>query len=182
VGTGTERHVLAAKCGQLGNAQTGLKGNEEKRAIAPSNPGVKVWGVEESVDLILSEEFNDPTLKPLARDGEDPLAEERVGRTREGDIAEEGVERREAGVAAASGISALSLEVIEELAEECGVEIGEHEAGGSPAELFNGKAQEQSEGVAVGGHSVRARPPLREQAVGKESLQERGKVGGTHCA
>jgi hypothetical protein len=51
-----------------------------------------------------------------------------VGRIREGDVAEEGVERREAGVAAASGVAALTLEVVQELAEEGGVEVGEREA------------------------------------------------------
>ena len=72
--------------------------------------------------------------------------------------------------------------MIEELAEKAGVEVGEREAGGGTAEARGGEAQEQAEGVAVGGHRVWARPPLLEQAVGKEGLQERGEVGGAHGA
>jgi len=134
VGAGAERDVLAAERGQLGDTQPRLHGNEEECPVAPSDPGGGVWRVEEGRDLLLAEEFHDPALPALARDREDPLAEQRVGRIREGDVAEEGVERCEAGIAAARGIAALALEVLEELAEEGGVEIGEREAGGGTAE------------------------------------------------
>jgi hypothetical protein len=128
VGASAERHVLAAERGQLGDAQACLDGHEEESVVTPADPPGGVWGVEEGRDLLLVEEFHDSTLEALARDREDPLAEQRVGRIREGDVAEEGVERREAGVAAASGVAALTLEVVQELAEEGGVEVGEREA------------------------------------------------------
>jgi hypothetical protein len=123
VGAGAKRHVLAAERGQLGDAQTGLDSDEEESVVAPSDPSGKVWSVEKDIDFLLSKELHDPSLEAFARDGEDPLAEERMGWIRESDIAEESVERCKAGVAAASGVAALALEVVEELAEECGVEV-----------------------------------------------------------
>jgi hypothetical protein len=182
VGAGAERDVLAAERGQLGDAQPRLDGHEEERVVAPPDPGGGGWDIEEGLDLLLPEEFHDPAREALARDREDPLAQQGVGRLRERDVAEEGVERRTAGIAAARGVAALALEGIEELAEEGGVEVGEREAGGGTAEARGGEAQEQAEGVAVGGHRVRARPPLLQQAIGKEGLQERGKIGGAHGA
>ncbi len=129
---------------------------------------------------MVGEELDDPALEPLARDGEHSLAKERVRGRHEGDVAEEGMERRESGVTAAGGVATFALEVVEELAEEGSVEIGELEPGWSSAEACCREAQEQTEGVAVGGHRVWARPPLLEQAVGEEGLQERGKIGGAH--
>jgi hypothetical protein len=133
VSAGAKHHVLAAECGQLRHPQARLDGHEEERAVAPSDPGGGVWRNEEDLDLFLGQEFDDPALEPLARDREDSLAEERVGWCRESDEAEEGVECRESGVAAAGGVATLALEVVEELAEESRVEIGELELGGGMA-------------------------------------------------
>jgi hypothetical protein len=182
VGTGAKRHILAAECDDLADSQTGLDRDEEQGTVASTDPGSKVWGVEKSIDLLLAEELHYASLKALARDRKHPLAEERVRWIREGDIPEESVERREAGVAAASGVAAFALKVVEELAKEGGVEVGELEAGGSAAEPFGGETQEQAEGVSVGGHRVWACLPLREQAVGKESLEQRWEIGEAHRA
>jgi len=57
VGAGAKRHVLAAKRGQLGDAQTSLEGDEEERPVTPSDPCGFVWSIEERIDSILSEEF-----------------------------------------------------------------------------------------------------------------------------
>jgi hypothetical protein len=59
-----------------------------------------------------------------------------------GDEAEEGMKRREAGVATAGGIAAFALEVIEELAEEGGLEVGELEAGGHTAQPLLRESEE----------------------------------------
>jgi hypothetical protein len=173
---------LAAEGGQLGDAQACLKADQKERAVAPSDPGGEVWGVEKGVDLPVSEELHDSALEALARDREDALAEERVGWIREGDVAEEGVKRRETRVAAAGGIAALALEVVEELAEESGVEIGQFEVGGGTAQPLGRESEEQPEGIAVGGYGVRAGPSLCDQAVGEEGLEKPREVGGVHCA
>jgi hypothetical protein len=127
---------------QLGDAQPGLEADEEQRVIAPSDPGGEVWGAEQGIDLTVLKELHDPTLEALARNREDTLAEERVSWIGEGDEAEEGMKRRETCVATARGVTALALEVIEELAEEGGVEVGEPEAGGRTAQPFGRESEE----------------------------------------
>jgi len=48
--------------------------------------------------------------------------------------AEEGVDGGEAGVAAADAVPALAFEMVEEGADECGVEVGQIQLGGRFAE------------------------------------------------
>src|SRR6266498_3463323 len=177
-----ERHVLASERRQLGDAQARLDGNQEERAISPSDPGGVVRAVQNCLDFLVVKERHDAALESFARDSEDALAEERMRRIREGDVSEEGMERRESCVAAASGIAAVLLEMVEELAEEGGVEIGDREAGGGATETLGREAQKQTESVAIGCHRVWARAPLLEQAGGKEGLQKRGEILSAHGA
>jgi hypothetical protein len=142
MGTGPESHVLPPEGSQLGDAQPGLEADEEECVIAASDPSGEVWGAEEGIDLTVLKELHDPTLEALARNGKDTLTEERVGWIGEGDEAEEGMKRREAGIATAGAVTALTLEVIEELAEEGGVEVGEPEAGGRTARPFGRESEE----------------------------------------
>ena len=51
---------------------------------------------------------------------------------------------------------------------------------GDFAESFFGKMQKQAEAIAISRDRMRARLPLAEQAIGKEGLKKRGKVGGDH--
>jgi hypothetical protein len=138
--------------------------------VTPSDPCGGVWGGQESIDLLLGKEFHDPAIEALAWDREDSLAEFRVGRIRECDVAEEGVQRGQAGVAAAGTVAALAFQVIEELTDESGVKVSEYKTGGGAAKAIGGEAQQQAEGVAVGGHRVGACPPLLEEALGEERL------------
>jgi hypothetical protein len=88
------------------------------------------------------------------------------------------VECREASVATTRGVTALALEVVEELAEEGSVEIRDHEAGWSTDEALGSEAQEQAERRAVRRDGVWTRLPLPEQPVGEECLHQRREVGG----
>ena len=76
--------------------------------------------------------------------------------------AEEGVDCGEAGVAAADAVAALVFEMVEEGADERGVEVGQIQLRGRFAEL-GGEAEQQPEGVAVGSDGVRAGAALVEQ-------------------
>jgi hypothetical protein len=179
---GAKNDIVAAKCSQLGDAQPCLDGDEEKRAIASPDPSRRVGGVEQRLNFVVDQVLHDPAFEALARDREDPLAQERVGRLRERDETEESMERRKAGVSAAGGVAALLLEMIEKVAKEGRIKISEREARGGTAEARGGEAKEQAEGVAVGCHRVWARLPRSQQAVGEERLQERRKIGGVHGA
>ena len=65
VGTGAKRHVLSTESGQLGNPQARLDGDEEQRAVAPSDPGGGAGAVEEGLDLLVDEDSTIPRSKRL---------------------------------------------------------------------------------------------------------------------
>jgi hypothetical protein len=60
--------------------------------------------------------------------------------------AEEGVDGGEAGVAAADAVPALAFEMVEEGADECGVEVGQIQLGGRFAEPGLRGSEQQPEG------------------------------------
>jgi hypothetical protein len=86
------------------------------------------------------------------------------------------VDRGEAVVAGRGAVTAPGFEVVEERPDERGVDIGDIEPRGRCAELLLGEAQQQAEGVAVGGDGVRAGPALG-QPLGEVGLQDRGERG-----
>ena len=71
-------------------------------------------------------------------------------------VGEQRVDRGEAVVAGADAVAARGFEVVEERADQRGVKVGEVEPRGRRAQLLLGEAQQQAEGVAVGGDGVRA--------------------------
>ena len=101
----------------------------------------------------------------------------RLGGMAERSEPEHGVQRGEAGVAGADGVGALGLEVIQEGADELGVEILELQPGRRPAGLLRGEGQEQLEGVPVGGHGVRAGLALADQPQREVGLEGGGELG-----
>lgn len=91
---------------------------------------------------------------------------------------EQRVHRRQPGVAGADAVVALGLEVVEEPADEGGVEVLEPEGGGRLARFLRGEPQQQAEGVAVGGDRVWAGPALGHEPLGEECLD--GRPDGAH--
>lgn len=69
-----------------------------------------------------------------------------------------------------------ALEVVEERADELGVELAEVERAGRGAGAVAGEAEQQPPGVPVGQDGVRADPALGEP-VGEEALQHRRERG-----
>lgn len=67
-----------------------------------------------------------------------------------GGKAEKGVDGGQAGVACADGVGAIAFEVIEEAADECGVEIGQVEVRRLLAGLSLGVGEQEAKGVPVG--------------------------------
>src|SRR6187551_2808668 len=177
---GVERHVAPAKRSQFRDAQAGLDGDEENRAVASPNPGCRVGDSKECLHFFMAQELDNPAREALARNREHALAMESVGGLGKRDITEESVHRCEAGVTTAGRVAAHTLEVIEKLSEEDRVEIRNDEAGRRTAEALTNEAQEQTEGRAIRGDGMRARLPLPLQAVREEPLQQRGEVGDSH--
>jgi hypothetical protein len=67
--------------------------------------------------------------------------------------------------------------VVQECADRGCVEVGEAELGGLPAGALGDEAEQELEGVAVGGHRVGAGLALVDELVGEEPLQQGREVG-----
>ena len=78
-------------------------------------------------------------------------------------VAEEGADGGQPGVAGAGAVVALVFEVVEEGADQRGVQVGEVELGGLLAGPVAHEAQQQAPGVPVGGDGVRAGVALADQ-------------------
>ncbi len=89
-----------------------------------------------------------------------------------GDIAEERVQRGQPHVSRAHAVASLELQVVEELADEGGVELFERERAGLLTQVFRRESQQEPEAVAVAGDGVRAGASLREQPLGEEGVQQ----------
>jgi hypothetical protein len=87
----------------------------------------------------------------------------------EGRIAEHGVNGRQPGVPGAGAVSPLPLEVVEEVADQRGVQVGDVEPGGLLPGACCGERQQQPPGVAIGGDGLRACVTLPGQPVGKNA-------------
>jgi hypothetical protein len=81
------------------------------------------------------------------------------------------VDRAEAGVAGAGTVAAVAFEVGEEGADQWRVEVVDVQLEWLLAGLVVREAQQQREGVAIGGDGARARVTLDDQPVGEERLQ-----------
>src|SRR5882672_5399558 len=88
--------------------------------------------------------------------------------------AEEGVDGGEAGVASAYAVAPVLLQVLQESDDERCVEIPHVQPHRRLAGSLLGEAEQQAEGVAVGGHGVRAGLTLVKQTFGEERLQGGG--------
>ena len=177
MGAAAEHHVLASQSDQLGDPQAGLDRDEQQGVVAPADPAGAVGAGQEGVDFVLGQELHDGALGALGRDGKDACDEGGVLGMAEGGEAEHGVQRGEAGVAGADGVAALGLEVVQEGADELGVEVLELQPGRRPAGLLCGEGQEQLEGVPVGGHGVGAGLALADQPQREVGLEGWGELG-----
>ena len=157
VGAGAERDVLAVQGDQFGDPQAGLDRQREHRVIAPAGPGGLVAGCQERVDFGVGEVGQKVPLRPFGGDREH--AGDRVGvfGVVQREVGEQRVDRREPVVAGLGRVAAICLEVIQERGDQRRVEIGDVQRAWRSAGLVGREAQQQLEGVPVGGDRVRAR-------------------------
>src|SRR5262249_56414761 len=92
-------------------------------------------------------------------------------------VAEQGADGGQPRVAGGGAVPAGCFQLVEEGADGGGVQVGQVQLGGQLAGLLVDVAQQQGEGVAVGGDGVRAGAALGHQPVGEEGIQERGQRG-----
>src|SRR4051794_22223252 len=92
-----------------------------------------------------------------------------------GGIPEQRVDRGQSGVAGSAAVAPLLFQVLQERADQRGVQVGEAERRRLPG-LFTHEDEEEPVGVAVGRDRVRAGVLLPGQPVGEEPLQEGSEV------
>lgn len=89
----------------------------------------------------------------------------------EGRVPEECVQRRKTVVARPGAVAPVEFEVLEEIAQEGGIEILQTEVGRRPSKVLCGETQQQAEGVPIAGHRMRTRAELSEQSIREETLE-----------
>jgi len=122
----------------------------------------------------MGEEVNQGAVLAFGGDGQDTLNVSGVGGLLKGDVLEEGADRGETEITGTSAIVSVFFTMIEESADERGVEIVQRELGREFVELLLGEPEKQPEGVAVRGDGVRAGLSLTDEAVGEKGLQQGG--------
>ena len=179
MGSGAQVHVVHRQGDQFRGPQAGLDRRGEQRVVAAAGPGGLVGSGEQRVGLRLAEVGDDRAVEPLGRDGQDPLDDRRVLGMAERGIAEQGVDGGQAGVAGADAVAPNRFQVVQERADQRGIQVGDPEPRRGAARLLLGEGQQELERVAVGGDRVIAGVALPDQPVGEERLQGRGE--GAHA-
>ena len=177
VGAGAEVDVAAGQGGELGGPQPGLDREQDPGVVAAAGAGGPVRGGEQGLGLRTGEERDDRLVGPLGRDRQDPGDVGGVLGVAQRREAEQGVDRGQPGVAAADGVAPLALEVVEERADHGRVQVSDIEPARWGSGARRGEAEQQPQGVAVGGDRVRAGPALGDQPLGEERLHGRGDRG-----
>jgi hypothetical protein len=174
VWAGAQLYVLAPERGDLAIPQAGLRGKEEKRAIALSDPGVRGRRGHERRAFLLGQKFYGPSVESFRRDRQNPLALQTQRRFGQRHVPEEGVERRETMVARARPIAPIPLQGIEKAFEEGHIEIFDAQSGRGSTQPLSREPEQQAESVPITGDGVGTGTLLADQAFGEESLQQRG--------
>ena len=96
-------------------------------------------------------------------------------------VAEEGTDGSQPQVATTGAVVTVFLQLIQELEDHGHGEVGQGELRRRSAQALLDELQEQTEGVAIGGDGMRAGPPLGQQTLGEEALQQYRQVSrGLH--
>ena len=117
-------------------------------------------------------------VEAFHRDGQDALGEQQGRRALQRDVAGKGPDRSEPRIAATHRVVALGFEVSQEAKNQLRIDITQGQLGRRLAELALSIAQQEPEGVPVRGHGPGAHGLLLKEALGKETLDQGGKLGG----
>jgi hypothetical protein len=160
--------ISAAQAEDLGDAKAGLDRHQEQGSIAPACPGSAIGSFKESINLVTMQEFDGPTLVSFVGDGENALAQQRIGGLIQRHVSKEGSDSGKPGVSGPCGAAAAFFKVLEKFRDEGRVQLFQFQLRGRFAQTVDRKTQEQSEGVTIAGDRIGARPPLLHQSVGEK--------------
>jgi len=115
--------IGTAKANQLRSSQARLGGETEERVVSPPGPGRPIRDSQQRADFRLGQEGHEPSVEALGRDGENALDEGgMIGMAKSG-VSEQRADRGEPSVASARAIFPLVLQIVEEGADQRGIEI-----------------------------------------------------------
>ena len=118
------------EAGELGDPQPGLDGEQEQGVVAAAVPCPAVGGGEQRVGLVGGEVADDGPLAPPWRDRQDLADDGGVLGCPGGGVAEQRVDRGQPGVAGGAAVAPVVFQVLQERADQRGVEVGEAELAG----------------------------------------------------
>jgi hypothetical protein len=102
-----------------------LDRHQNKRVVAPPEPGVAIRSGKQSIDFQTREETDERVREALAGDGEHALDLCRVGRQLKGSVTKERVNSGQPQVATANAQPLMLLEVIEKRCDQRCVDLFE---------------------------------------------------------
>jgi hypothetical protein len=135
-------------------------------------PGIEVRRGEQSGHFDRREKVDWSPQIAFAWHSEHALRQGAVLWCVQGHVAEKGMDRGEADVATAGAIVAVLFEMIEEYAEERGVQIGQRKRRGRLAQMSLRILQQQTKGIAVAREGMGTHLSLSHEPVHEESLKQ----------
>jgi hypothetical protein len=170
VSTRTDCDILAFEPGHFGQTQTRLYRYQEKRVIAPAEPGALIGSGEQGIDLLTREEADQGPREALAGDGKHTLDLRGMGGCLEGRVTKERVNGGQAQITASNAQPSLLFQMIEKRHNQGGIDFFEPQARGRLMKPLLRILQEQTEGVAIGTDRMGTHLPLLHQALREETL------------
>ena len=119
--------VLALQTDEFRDPQARLDRDQQDDLVPPSDPGGRIRGRNQCVDLLTREIFDQLSLVPFARNRQYPATQVCVAWFLERYIAEEGMDGCQAGIPRPDAVGTLRFKVVEELADEGRVQFFEGE-------------------------------------------------------
>jgi hypothetical protein len=130
VRAGCEDDIGCVQADEFGHTQARVQRHDEERRVAPSDPGCAIGDRQQRFNFRAGEKSDQPAVGLLLRNREDTLDLLQVVWQVQRGESKEGPKGREASVARAQGIVPTGFEVMQEIDDERGVEIGDTEVGG----------------------------------------------------
>ncbi len=168
-----EHDVGHVHADDLGDAGTGVEHERQHQSVPLPDPGV-ARHVDHRQHLLVRHEADHPALEALHRHGQRVLDHAQVGRVAPGGELQERPYRGQSNITTSHAVVPLSLQVIQEVGQEPGTEVGHRHPVCGQAQLVLGEAQQQHEGVPVRSHRAWAQGALLHHVVGEEFLHEAG--------
>ena len=151
-------------------AQSGLSGDKKQRAISAPDPCSRIRGRHEDRDFVFREKLDRTMLAAFGWDRKNALTLKTERGFTDRDESKERVDCGETGITCPHGVAPVEFKMSKEVLDEDPIELVQQQFARCPTKMLRSESQQQSEGVAVARHRVRADALLLEQTLRKEAL------------